>query len=62
MDNILATPEKIREVLKNWIDETDNETIERVFNENFDDEIWYDVLVGLFQIPIEEAKRLGLDL
>lgn len=58
--NVLVTPQKIRQAIKDWIDETDKQTIERIFNENFDDKIIYDSKLGFFLVPEEEAKRLGL--
>ena len=51
---------KIREALKSWIDEADNETIERVFNENFDEPISYEVEDECFDVPFAEAEKLGL--
>ena len=55
-----VSPDKIREALKSWIDEADNETIERIFNENFDEEISYEVEDECFDVPFAEAERLGL--
>jgi len=62
MANILATPERIRQAIKDWIDETDTDIIEFVYNQNFDGEIHYNPEVGLFEVPEEEARRIGLDL
>lgn len=55
-----ASSDKIREALKNWIDEADNETIERIYNENFDEEISYDAENECFDVPHSEAERVGL--
>jgi hypothetical protein len=62
MANVLVTPQKLREVVKTWIEETDVENVIEVFNQNFDDECWYNPEVGLIEMPEEEARRLGLDL
>jgi len=61
MKNVLATTETIKNVLKNWIDEADHDTIEMIYNQNFDNEIVYDPEVGLFEVPVDEAKRVGID-
>ena len=55
-----ATPDDIREAIKNWIDETDNDTIERIWNENFDEPITFLVEQGVFEIPEGEAERNGI--
>jgi hypothetical protein len=62
MANILVTPERLREVVKTWIEETDIQNVAEVFNQNFDEEIWYNPEVGMFEMPESEAKNLGLDL
>jgi hypothetical protein len=62
MANVLVTPERIRETLKTWIDEASNDDIQRVFNSEFDDEIFYEPQVGCFEVPQDLAVNLGLDL
>ena len=62
MANVLVTPQKLREVVKTWIEETDIQNVADVFNQNFDEEIWYNPEVGLFEMPEEEAKNLGLNV
>lgn len=62
MANVLVTPQKLREVVKIWIEETDILNVADVFNQNFDEEIWYNPEVGLFEMPEEEAKNLGLNV
>lgn len=57
---IQCSSEDIREAIKSWIDEADNETIERIWNENFDEEITYITEDGLFEIPESEAERNGI--
>lgn len=57
---IAVTPDEIREVLKNWIDDSDGKTIKRIYNENFDEEINYYPATGLYDITINEAERVGL--
>jgi hypothetical protein len=45
--------------VKNWIDEMDNETLERIFNQNFDKPIT-SLGDGYFHIEEEEAERNGM--
>ena len=56
---INVSREEIVEVLVNWIKESDRKTIQRIFNENFEEEIRC-ILPGLFDIPISEAERIGI--
>ena len=61
MANKLITPERIRQALIDWISETDNSNIELLYNENFDNLIMFDHELGMFVVPEEEVKRVGLD-
>jgi hypothetical protein len=51
---------KIREFLKKNIDEADNETIEQLWNQNFEEEITYIWEIESFEISEEEAESLGI--
>lgn len=58
---IQATGDDIRGALKAWIDEADSDTIERVWNENFDSPVIYLVDQGVFELDQDEAERNGID-
>jgi predicted Rdx family selenoprotein len=58
---INITPEKLAEAMSKWILEADSDTLLRVFNENFDEVIYYDSDAGMFEIPYNEVERLGLE-
>ena len=57
-----ATPDDIREAIKNWIDETSNDNIEQLWNEWFDEDITYEPEQGVFEISVDEAERNGIEL
>jgi hypothetical protein len=57
---VLVSPEKIREAIKNWIDETDVETIETIFGDYFDSRAYFSSEFNQFNLPEEEAKRIGI--
>lgn len=55
-----ATRDDIEQAMINWIKEADSDTIERVWNENFNEEITYLHEQGVFEIPVDEAERNGI--
>jgi hypothetical protein len=55
-----CTTDDIRQVMKDWIDEATNDTLECVWNDNFDGNISYDPEQGVFEISDEEADRVGI--
>jgi hypothetical protein len=52
--------EEIRKVIISWIEVADRKTIERVYNENFDETINYNSKTESFEISELEAERVGL--
>ncbi len=58
MANIIAI-KKIKEILKDFIDEASPETIQTIFNENLNGEITY-IEDGFFNVNDEAAKNHGL--
>ena len=60
MKTISVSSDNVREVIKAWIDEADNCTIERIYNENFDEHIHYELFAESFNITEAEAERVGL--
>ena len=51
---------EIRNVIIDWIAETDADILEGVYNENFDEPIRFDPQTSLFTMSEQEAKRVGL--
>lgn len=57
---ILVSKENIRKALVSWIEEADVVTLSSILYENFDEGIHYNPKIGLFEVPSDEAERLGL--
>ena len=55
-----VNPEDLRSAIKDWIDDSDFETIISLFEENFEGPIHFDEELGLYEINTDEAWRLGL--
>lgn len=51
----------VETAVKNWIEEMDNETLQRLFNENFDKPI-QSIGDGYFHVEREEAERTGMHI
>ena len=61
---VKVSPEEIARVLQAWIAEADCDTLLRIYNENFDEQIRYGVNDSdnyEFQVPIDEADRCGME-
>jgi len=61
MKKVVVQREDVKRALIDWINEADSETIERIYNENFDAEIEYDIDFESFIVPLHEVKRNGFE-
>lgn len=60
-EGVQVSPEEIRRVIIEWIADSDCDTLLRIYNENFDEPITYDQEKYEFNVPIEEADRVGME-
>ena len=51
---------EVRNVIIDWIAETDADILEGIYNENFDEPIRFDKKANLFVMSEQEAKRVGV--
>jgi len=58
---VKVSPEEIKRVIQNWIEEADADTLLRIYNENFDEPITFDSDTYEFTVPISEADRVGME-
>jgi hypothetical protein len=58
-NKVMVGRTSVENSIKNWVEEMDNETLERLFNQNFDKPI-KTLGDGYFHIDKEEAERNGM--
>jgi hypothetical protein len=59
MENVMVSRSSVEKAVINWIQECDNETLTRIYNENFDESVKY-IGDGYFEVSEQEAERTGM--
>lgn len=61
VDKVSIDRKSILDVMTNWLNESSSETIIRVFNENFDGELTYNVDNEIYLLDVDVAKNLNIN-
>ena len=60
-ETVEVTPEELARVIATWVVEAGTDTLLRIYNENFDEPITFDSDNFVFNVPINEADRTGME-
>jgi len=60
-ETVEVSPEELARLIATWIVEADSSVLLRIYNENFNTPITFDQDNYVFNVPIDEADRVGME-